>query len=375
MPTSSFARSLLLPSLAAVALPAAAQTQVAPCASARDNTLYAIANGSLSNGAGEAMFTGFTFGGELRRAVVAFDLAAIPPGSVVTGVAVQLFVTMTTSAPGDVSLHRALADWGEGTSVAGTGGGGGGSGAPATAGDVTWLHRFHPNVPWTVAGGEFAPGASATLLGSGAGFHVWTSTPRLVADVQAWVDQAATNFGWFVMTPETPNDRTRRIATREHTVPSERPLLTVTYVPPGVAAFVGSGGGCAGAAGVPSLAAAAGSSPVLGTTFQLAVTNVPAATPLVLGIAGFSTIEQTAGAYPLPLELGVIGMPGCSQRVSTDVVVALAASGGSAPWVLPIPPSPLLTGFTFHVQALVPDAGVNAFGATTSDAGTAIVGT
>lgn len=274
-------RTLLLPFLTALAC---AQTTVT---STRDNTLYAITNGSLSNGLGTGMFSGVTLGGEVRRAVVAFDLTpVVPTGAVVTAVSVQMFVTMSASAAGNMSLHRLVADWGEGSSLATMGGGG--SGAPSATGDATWLHRFFPSVTWTNQGGDFAPAPSATVVVGSLGFQTWISTTSLIADVQAWVDRPAVNFGWIVITPELLADRTRRFATREHTVPAERPQLTVTFLPPPAAAFTTFGSGCAGSAGTPSLAALASSRPVLGTPFAMAIANLPAGTGACIGVLGFS---------------------------------------------------------------------------------------
>lgn len=371
----------VLPTLLLGALfPAAAAAQsVVTLTSSKDNTLYAIANGSLSNGAGDGMFSGVPFTGEARRCLLAFDFTgAIPPGSTITAASLQLNVTQTISGPGPMSLHRLLASWGEGTSnatVNGGGGAGGGMGTTATPGDATWLHRFHPGTVWAAPGGDFVVAASATTIVPGFGFQVWGPTSAMAADVQAWVDDASTNHGWIVLTPETLSDLPRKFATREHLTVAWRPRLTVTFTPP-AATFAPFGVGCAGSAGVPVLAAAPGSLPVLGSTFTLALT-VPLATPLALGVFGGSntTNANGLGTYALPFDLGVIGMPGCLQRVSADVLLVVPAAGGQAQWSLPIANVPGLLGLVFHVQALVLDAGVNAFGATMTNGGTGRIGT
>jgi hypothetical protein len=370
-PLASFAAA------AAFATTTLAQTTVT-LVSARDNTLYAITNGSLANGAGEAMFSGFTMGGELRRCLVAFDVAAVlPPGATVTAASLQLFVTMTASAPGPMSLHRATASWGEGASQPDplVGGGGGGGGGPAAPGDATWLHRFHPNVSWSSPGGDHDPNASATLAVNGSGFAVWASTPQLVADVQSFLDTPAGNHGWLVRTPEQLADRARRFATREHANALWRPQLTITYLP-APATFATFGAGCAGSAGVPTLAAQPGSLPQLGSIFQLVVGNLAPTSPLALGLLGISTSfnQNGLGSYALPLALDGLGMPGCAQRVSADLLLALPAGGGIAPWPLPIANVPTLVGLTFYVQALAFDAAANPFGAVTTNSGSGIVG-
>ena len=86
----------------------------------RDNTLYEQVGGGLSNGAGEYIFAGTTATTSLRRrALLRFDVhAAVPAGSTVTSEALQLNMSRTISNAQPVSLHRVMADWGEGTSDA-----------------------------------------------------------------------------------------------------------------------------------------------------------------------------------------------------------------------------------------------------------------
>ncbi|MHC4093483.1 MAG: hypothetical protein ACYSVY_24955, partial [Planctomycetota bacterium] len=61
------------------------------------------------------------------------------------------------------SLHRVLADWGEGESS-----GSGGTGAPTEPGDATWIHRFYPDVFWASPGGDFEAAVSSSQSIGGA---------------------------------------------------------------------------------------------------------------------------------------------------------------------------------------------------------------
>jgi hypothetical protein len=208
----------------------------------KDNTLYEDPLGGLSNGKGHSLFAGLTAQGSKRRALVSFDVASVvPTGSRVVSAALTMHVTRTIAGPQDVGLHLAFSDWGEGSSNASAEEG---DGAPATAGDATWLHTFHPASYWSVPGGDFAAGPSATRTVGFFGPFQWSS-PQLAADVQAWVDAPATNFGWVVLGPEPSGGSitSKRFGSSDN-VPALRPTLTIVFdsIPKGACCF---GGGCA----------------------------------------------------------------------------------------------------------------------------------
>jgi hypothetical protein len=104
---------------------------------------------------------------------------------------------------------------------------------------------------------------------------------------------------------------------------------------------------------------------------QVTVTDLPL--DLAIVTLGFSNTSSALG--PLPLDLVLFGMPGCTAYTSVDAAVLVGGSGGAAAWLLPIPNLPALAGLRFHQQALVPDPGAsNAAGAVVSDGATAVVG-
>jgi hypothetical protein len=129
--------------------PSLATAQLANINPIKDNTLYQYdpAEGDVSNALGQHFFAGETGMGELRRGVLAFDITgSVPAGSTILGVTLSLNMSRTGSAtPRIVELHRMLADWGEGTSVAP---GEEGDGAPATINDATWRHCKRKPVSW-----------------------------------------------------------------------------------------------------------------------------------------------------------------------------------------------------------------------------------
>ena len=207
----------------------------------QDNTLFEDAAGSASNGAGPGLFVGQTHAApvrSVRRALLHFDIAAIlPAGAQVDSVWLLMTLTRTIDPnPTTVTLHKVQANWGEGTSNSGGGKLGGGGGAPAATGDATWLHRFFSTQTWTMPGGDYEPAPSgqavignATAIGQR---FTWASQPGMIADVQAWLDVPATNFGWILIGDETvtPGVPTaRRLASREAPIEADRPQLVVAY--------------------------------------------------------------------------------------------------------------------------------------------------
>jgi hypothetical protein len=208
----------------------------------KDNTLYEpIAQDAFadrSDGAGPTMFAGkikdaLNQAGQvaLRRAVLEFDVAAaIPAGATIDSAQLTLYCDkVAQNASFSVTLHRALSEWGEGTSN--TGSSQQGRGEPPTANDATWRHTFYPSQFWTAQGGDFAATASATKAVGATGPYSWGSTSSMVADVQGWLDAPAGNHGWVIRSVETQIQTAKRFATRENATVNNRPKLVVDYTP------------------------------------------------------------------------------------------------------------------------------------------------
>ncbi|HKZ88926.1 MAG TPA: DNRLRE domain-containing protein [Thermoplasmata archaeon] len=195
----------------------------------KDNTLCETADGSVSNGKGQHFFAGRTLSGAKRRAVLGFNVAgSIPAGATITSVRLTLSMSRTTAGLESMSLHAALADWGEGSSDATAQEGGC---ITSTTGDATWIHRFFNTQRWTTPGGDFVSMASATVAVDQVGVYTWGSTSQLVADVQRWLDQPQSNFGWELIGNEAATQTTKRFDSKDHMMASVRPLLTVEFAP------------------------------------------------------------------------------------------------------------------------------------------------
>lgn len=208
--------------------PRAPQTQTVVLTPSKDNTLYETPDGGASNGAGWHLFAGTTQSLSRRRALLAFDVAAqLPPGSRITKATLTMRVSMTISGAEPATLHRLTADWGQGDSDAGTFRDGGG--APSSPGDATWLHTFFPDRRWNAQGGDFDPSADATAAVDRT-IGTWESA-AMIARVQQWLDQPATNFGWIVVGNESRSGSAKRFDSREMQPPISRPSLTIEFQP------------------------------------------------------------------------------------------------------------------------------------------------
>ena len=119
------------------------------------------------------------------------------------------------------------------------------------------------------------------------------------------------------------------------------------------------GDACPGTVG--TLAINAGRGPVFGERLMLTASGMPNGAPVALFV-GFS--KRDPG-----LDLGVIGMPGCSLYNSADVVLPMRYSGGPPATSLPLP----FPCFSLFVQAVALDPGANALGVVTSGGATVVV--
>lgn len=191
----------------------------------KDNTIYE--EGDFSNGQGANLFAGRTAANRdaLRRALLQFSVSpTIPSGVTIESVSLELSMNRTITGSQAMTLHKVTQDWGEGASDAS---GQEGGGTQALTGDATWAHTFFSGQSWNSPGGDFVSTASATTNVGGNGKYTWSGA-AMVADVQSWVDDPSSNFGWILIGLESTNSA-KRFASRHSTLSGDRPLLTITY--------------------------------------------------------------------------------------------------------------------------------------------------
>ncbi|GEM_PF-2067907 len=139
--------------------------------------------------------------------------------------------------------------------------------------------------------------------------------------------------------------------------------------PTGVAPF---GTGCTGTNGLHPRVSISGGSPAVGsTTFQVEMLR-GRRTGVAIMFLGAS--KTALGAIPLPLKLDFLGMKGCFQLVSNELVLpAPTDAHGRASAPLPIPNDTTLKGKSVHVQFWSVDPGSTTAGITTSNAATVTI--
>jgi hypothetical protein len=201
-----------------------------------------------SNNMGGNMFfnAGTTQNVTKNRGLLKFNPAAqLPAGSKIITANLILEVVAIPNVPppsANFDLHLVLKDWGEGSKTSPTNCNScSGQGAAATTNEATWFCRFaFTTNTWTAPGADatndyaVAVSSSQTIYGVGDSPYTFASTTQMVADVQLWLDNPQTNFGWILITEdESLPFSARRFASREDT--NRAPQLVVGYVvPPGI---------------------------------------------------------------------------------------------------------------------------------------------
>jgi Disaggregatase related repeat len=163
------------------------------------------------------------------RILIAFDVSGVPAGATVNSATLSLWEFAAGVAGGGpaswaANVHRVLVNWVEA--------------------QATWNILSTGN-NWGTAGCSNAtdrsatPSAILTLDGAAAAGFVSWSGAGLVADVQAWVDGTATNYGWLLTAPGAEFLGTTPLAYNQFylsdytTDAAKRPKLVIAYTEAG----------------------------------------------------------------------------------------------------------------------------------------------
>lgn len=184
---------------------------------------------SNSSGGFSNLFLGKTKTGSPRRILIRFDLAGVlPPGATITSATLQFYTEF--GRPEDVvnaTLHAITTPWNEGDNQL-KDGDNLGQGSPAESGDATWNHSSFSGSSWTTPGGDFNPTATASGIAGFPDSYFQLSSPGMVIDLQAWLANPATNYGWLIK-GENASGNAKRYYSSEATDP-RKPTLFIEYV-------------------------------------------------------------------------------------------------------------------------------------------------
>jgi hypothetical protein len=166
-----------------------------------------------------------TSAGQVRRPLLRFDLAAIPPSARVLSARLALYETITLRGGGTVEVHRVTSAWNEGSGV-----------NQCTGDGATWTESLGAGVLWATPGGDADPAVAAGRVKQAGAPPAW-DTFDVTALVRAWTSGQAANHGVLLrladesLSPCTTltNCNYWSYATDDEPTASLRPKLTVTY--------------------------------------------------------------------------------------------------------------------------------------------------
>jgi hypothetical protein len=239
------------------ATPAQAETKTVSIPASRDATIFADADEEnddvlrSANGRGSALYSGVGGAGDIKRALIKFDVWRHVPADVsITNV--KLILTLSRVAEGDtrartIDLRAVLESWGEGVSRSENE-----HGSPAEDGDVTWHYRRYQDEDenWKSDGGNYDyenrddPAASTTIDHPQVGERVVWSSEEMRFDVEDWLDNPGRNYGWGLLNDpehvrrESENEASAPAAERNYAYlgfwsressREQSPVLEVTY--------------------------------------------------------------------------------------------------------------------------------------------------
>lgn len=210
----------------------------------QDNTIYSESDSSY--GAGLCLQVGRPGQARgnvplIRRALVQFDLTSIPAGSKIVSARLDLF-RLVQGGPGNrLRVYKLLQDWGEGNS---------GAGEPCspppkqfgfapTESSSTWNYRFYgARAVWqtetgtTLHGGNFRSSFSDSEFVDPLAQNVGLASSGITNDAADWLRDPASNHGWILLGDEENLGTGLRFASRQDTLPTHPPSLTVFFTPP-----------------------------------------------------------------------------------------------------------------------------------------------
>src|SRR5579859_7327359 len=172
-----------------------------------DTSIYS-AFPTLNFGGGTTIAAGGRPQGGESRGLMLFDVhGSVPAGAIIQSVSLRMTV-LTTPPMGPVNstfdLNALTASWAEGT-------GSDRGGSPGLPNAATWNNRFGTSgSPWSTPGGDFSSAVSAFISVMGNCVYTFSLTPQMVSDVQGWLNNPGSDFGWMLRSESEQIGRTIR---------------------------------------------------------------------------------------------------------------------------------------------------------------------
>lgn len=208
-----------------------------PDATAGIDTSISSGSPAANFGVSVGMSTGKIGTTDIRRSQVMFSnlvgsgVNQVPSGATINTATLTLYCDLeTVTTDYNVGVHRALTQWFEGLKD--------GVGPSAGEDGSSWNFRnVYGNVTWDggaggASGSDWVASATSTttITETGTTFD-W----NVKADVQAWVNGTATNYGWWLInvSESTTNSR-KRFVTSDGATASQRPKLVIDWSDVGI---------------------------------------------------------------------------------------------------------------------------------------------
>jgi hypothetical protein len=207
----------------------------------------------------------------------------------------------------------------------------------ATTNDATWTDRYFGASQWTAAGGDYDPAVSSTVSVAGDGNYTWPSTATLVGDVQGWVNNPPSNFGWLIRAAdEVTTPTAKRFNSRTNPSTSTRPKLIVDFTPPApIQAFCfGDGSGTACPCGNSGAAGNGCANSLSASGANLAATGTPSIAADTLALVGTNMGNSSAlyfqGTAQVGAGAGALFGDGLRCAGGTVIRLGLETNSGGA---------------------------------------------
>jgi hypothetical protein len=140
-----------------------------------------------------------------NRALLKFDLTSIPTNATVTSVNLTVIIFRSNTDVSLYDLNRVLVDWDEY--------------------QASWNNRS-ASTPWLAGGAQSGTEYVADASVSSPVDDTVFSSAGMVSDVQLWVRNSATNFGWIMLPTGNLSATGKQLGSRESEYTS---VLTVEY--------------------------------------------------------------------------------------------------------------------------------------------------